>query len=75
MSRIVKIDAKRAIIGSLLLVLLIFISCFGGSDEQEQKESDRFSFFVTSLEAMRELSGSQDGFGGDLGGLAGVRLR
>jgi hypothetical protein len=25
-----------------------------------------FSFFVTSLEAMRELSGSQDGFGGDL---------
>jgi hypothetical protein len=26
----------------------------------------RFSFFVTSLEAMRALSGSQDGFGGDL---------
>ncbi len=25
-----------------------------------------FSFFVTSLRAMRELSGSQDGFGGDL---------
>lgn len=25
-----------------------------------------FSFFVTSIEAMRELSGSQDGFGGDL---------
>jgi hypothetical protein len=25
-----------------------------------------FSFFVTSLEAMQELSGSQDGFGGDL---------
>jgi hypothetical protein len=25
-----------------------------------------FSFFVTSLEAMRRLSGSQDGFGGDL---------
>ena len=25
-----------------------------------------FSFFVTSLVAMRELSGSQDGFGGDL---------
>ena len=31
-----------------------------------------FSFFVTSLEAMRELSGSEDGFGGDLGGLAGA---
>jgi hypothetical protein len=26
----------------------------------------RFSFFVTSLNAMRRLSGSQDGFGGDL---------
>ena len=31
-----------------------------------------FSFFVTSLEAMRKLSGSQDGFGGDLGGLTGA---
>ncbi|WNG41420.1 hypothetical protein F0U61_52800 [Archangium violaceum] len=29
-------------------------------------EPPRFSFFVTSLEAMRELSGSQKGFGGDL---------
>jgi hypothetical protein len=27
---------------------------------------DKFSFFVTSLKAMRQLSGSQDGFGGDL---------
>ena len=34
--------------------------------------NDRFSFFVTSLAAMRRLSGSQDGFGGDLGGLAGA---
>ncbi len=31
-----------------------------------------FSFFVTSLETMRKLSGSQDGFGGDLGGLSGA---
>ena len=31
-----------------------------------------FSFFVTSLQAMRELSGSDDGFGGDLGGLDGA---
>jgi len=31
-----------------------------------------FSFFVTSLETMREQSGSQDGFGGDLGGLSGA---
>jgi hypothetical protein len=27
---------------------------------------EHFSFFVTSLKAMRQLSGSQDGFGGDL---------
>jgi hypothetical protein len=32
----------------------------GGSD------LPKFSFFVTSLGAMRKLSGSQDGFGGDL---------
>lgn len=32
----------------------------------------RFSFFVTSLEAMRRLSGSQDGFGGNLGGIEGA---
>jgi hypothetical protein len=31
-----------------------------------------FSFFVTSLDTMREQSGSQDGFGGNLGGLAGA---
>jgi len=28
--------------------------------------TEKFSFFVTSLKAMRDLSGSQDGFGGDL---------
>ena len=32
----------------------------------------KFSFFVTSIDAMRKLSSSQDGFGGDLGGLAGA---
>ncbi len=31
-----------------------------------------FSFFVTSLDTMRAQSGSQAGFGGDLGGLAGA---
>jgi hypothetical protein len=40
----------------------------GGSGTLE----GNFSFFVTSLVAMRRLSGSQDGFGGDLGGLAGA---
>jgi hypothetical protein len=33
---------------------------------------EKFSFFVTSLETMRMQSGSQDGFGGDLGGVAGA---
>ena len=32
----------------------------------------RFRFFVTRFEAMRELSKSQNGFGGNLGGLAGA---
>jgi hypothetical protein len=31
-----------------------------------------FSFFVTSLQTLRDQSGSQDGFGGDFGGLAGA---
>jgi hypothetical protein len=34
--------------------------------------SEPFSFFVTSLEAVRRESGNMDGFGGDLGGLAGA---
>ncbi len=40
--------------------------------EDTQPADEPFSFFVTSLEAMQLLSGSQDGFGGDLGGLAGA---
>jgi len=40
----------------------------GGPDASVEK----FSFFVASLEVMRDLSGSEDGFGGDLGGLAGA---
>jgi hypothetical protein len=38
----------------------------GGSGAVAVEELGKFSFFVTSLSAMRELSGSQDGFGGDL---------
>jgi hypothetical protein len=33
---------------------------------------ENFSFFVTSLDAVRRESGSMDGFGGDLGGLEGA---
>ncbi|HEY6135118.1 MAG TPA: hypothetical protein VIW70_14155 [Rubrivivax sp.] len=38
----------------------------GGSSGVDPKTLDKFSFFVTSMKAMREHSGSQDGFGGDL---------
>ena len=41
-------------------------------DVVDAAELAPFSFFVTSLLAMRELSGSEDGFGGDLGGLDGA---
>ena len=39
----------------------------GGMDASVAASDDeQFSFFVTSLSAMRALSGSQNGFGGDL---------
>lgn len=38
----------------------------GGATAAETGGAGKFSFFVTSLGAMRRLSGSQDGFGGDL---------
>ncbi len=41
-------------------------------DQPDAETAQPFSFFVTSLDAMRELSGSQDGFGGNLGGLDGA---
>jgi hypothetical protein len=47
----------------------------GGEPDQADAAAEElapFSFFVTSLEKMRELSGSNDGFGGDLGGLDGA---
>lgn len=43
----------------------------GGSADFDASPGS-FSFFVTSLETMRQQSGSQDGFGGNLGGLAGA---
>ncbi len=33
---------------------------------KEAAEFEKFSFFVTSLQSLQELSGSKDGFGGDL---------
>ena len=38
----------------------------GGGAGGGSAPAGNFSFFVTSLRAMQELSGSQDGFGGDL---------
>jgi hypothetical protein len=37
-----------------------------GSDLDAGPKLDHFSFFVTSLRALQELSGDQNGFGGDL---------
>ncbi len=51
-------------------------SADGGGDPIDAAPPDapdvQFSFFVTSLATMRSQSGSQDGFGGNLGGLAGA---
>jgi hypothetical protein len=38
----------------------------GGGQGGARSGSDKFSFFYTSLDAMRRLSNSQNGFGGDL---------
>jgi hypothetical protein len=38
----------------------------GGTGDAAPAQQGRFSFFVTSLAAMRRLSGSQNGFGGNL---------
>jgi|JI10StandDraft_1071094.scaffolds.fasta_scaffold12432_7 hypothetical protein len=44
----------------------------GAIDAGPDAAGARFSFFVTSLATMRLQAGSQDGFGGNLGGLAGA---
>ncbi len=46
----------------------------GGNDAgvADAAPATLFSFFVTSLQAMRDLSGSENGFGGNLGGLDGA---
>jgi len=38
----------------------------GTSPDADPGAADKFSFFVTSLAALQDLSGSEDGFGGDL---------
>jgi hypothetical protein len=51
------------------LCLLSGLTACNRDDEpgkEAEPSAERFSFFVTSLKAMQELSGSEDGFGGDL---------
>jgi len=55
-----------------LLASAVMHGCAADAAGASDQGSGNFSFFVTSLEVMRELSGSQDGFGGNLGGLAGA---
>jgi hypothetical protein len=60
-----------------MLALAVAAGCGGGASgdddgpdgsvpDADVSALDPFSFFVTSLAALRDLSGSQDGFGGDL---------
>jgi len=65
---------------ALLVVLVAACGSGDGGDGAPDAATDaaadaaavRFSFFVTSLDTMRAQSASNDGFGGNLGGLAGA---
>jgi hypothetical protein len=61
----------------VLSVLLGTLTACGGdtgasSDAAVDASAENFSFFVTSLATIRLQANSQDGFGGNLGGLAGA---
>jgi hypothetical protein len=71
----------RVAIPLLVLLALPLLACDSGDDATGSLDAgspdaappeEKFSFFVTSLDTMRAQSGSADGFGGDLGGLAGA---
>lgn len=58
-----------------LLAVSLAVGCDQGAPDPmagADMTTAKFSFFVTSIETMRAQSGSQDGFGGNLGGLAGA---
>jgi hypothetical protein len=58
---------------SCFLILVSFAAgCGTDTNAGPETPPAKFSFFVTSLATMRMQSGSQDGFGGNLGGLAGA---
>jgi hypothetical protein len=68
--------SRRPHLWLALALLVPAAACGGGGGDDDDGPSidaavdgpplTNFSFFVTSLNIMRELSGSQDGFGGDL---------
>lgn len=62
---------------SAVLALAALLAGCGSNAKLDSSKQGRFSFFVTSLSAMRDLSGNDQGFGGDLrfgesNGLAGA---
>lgn len=57
---------------SLIVLAPLFAACGDDGAAMPDAAPEKFSFFVTSLQTMRTQSGSQDGFGGNLGGLAGA---
>lgn len=61
---------NTGVVGLLLSGSLLAITGCPASDDMAAKDAaaapEKFSFFVTSLKALQELSGSELGFGGDL---------
>ena len=62
---------RRAMRTHLALALTFNLVACGGGDDGPPPDADphtlpKFSFFVTSLKALQELSGNPEGFGGDL---------
>jgi hypothetical protein len=49
-----------------IVLAVVVAGCSKESAGNDPAASERFSFFVTSLRALQDLSGSQSGFGGDL---------
>jgi hypothetical protein len=66
--RLMRPSDRRLSLRSATALALCFLGCKSEHEHRpaQTAELPRFSFFVTSLRAMREASGSQNGFGGDL---------
>lgn len=55
-----------AMVSSVLTASIVLVGAPVAGAERDADSLPHFSFFVTSTKAMQELSGSLDGFGGDL---------